>query len=54
VCHSIGTSFFLVESGEEGTTGVGIGFMTAEHAADIQAEYCFAEGGNVNRYARDR
>jgi acetylornithine deacetylase/succinyl-diaminopimelate desuccinylase-like protein len=40
---------FLVESGEEGTTGVGIGFMTAEHAADIQAEYCFAEGGNVNR-----
>jgi acetylornithine deacetylase/succinyl-diaminopimelate desuccinylase-like protein len=40
---------FLAESGEEGTTGVGIDFMTAEHAADIRAEYCFAEGGNVTR-----
>jgi len=40
---------FLAESGEEGTTGVGIDFMTTEHAADIRAEYCFAEGGNVTR-----
>ena len=40
---------FLAESGEEGTTGVGIDFMTAEHAADIRAEYCVAEGGNVTR-----
>ena len=40
---------FLAESGEEGTTGVGIDFMTAEHAADIRAEYCIAEGGNVTR-----
>ncbi len=29
---------FLAESGEEGTTGVGIDFMTSEHAADIRAE----------------
>ena len=40
---------FLAESGEEGTTGVGIDFMTTQHAADIRAEYCFAEGGNVTR-----
>jgi len=40
---------FLAESGEEGTTGVGIGFMTEQHYADIQAEYCFAETGNVTR-----
>jgi acetylornithine deacetylase/succinyl-diaminopimelate desuccinylase-like protein len=40
---------FLVESGEEGTTGVGIGFMTAQHADEIAAEYCLAEGGNVAR-----
>ena len=40
---------FLAESGEEGTTDVGIDFMTTEHAADIRAEYCFAEGGNVTR-----
>jgi len=42
---------FLAESGEEGTTGVGIDFMTSEHAADIRAEYCFAEGGGVLRIA---
>src|SRR6476661_1736079 len=35
----------LVESGEEGSTGVGIGYVVAEHYPDIQAEYCFAEGG---------
>jgi acetylornithine deacetylase/succinyl-diaminopimelate desuccinylase-like protein len=40
---------FLVESGEEGSTGVGIGYLINEHAAEIQAEYCFAEGGNVTR-----
>src|SRR5947207_6738405 len=40
---------FLAEAGEEGTTGVGIDFMTTEHAADIRADYCFAEGGNVTR-----
>src|SRR5215471_14807823 len=42
---------FLVESGEEGTTGVGIGYVAADHYPDIQAEYCFAEGGNVTRTA---
>ena len=40
---------FLVEAGEEGSSGVGIGYVVAEHYADIDAEYCFAEGGNVTR-----
>ena len=40
---------FLVEAGEEGSTGVGIGYVVAQHYPDIQAEYCFAEGGNVTR-----
>ena len=40
---------FLVESGEEGTTGVGIGFMTSQHADAIAAEYCLAETGTVAR-----
>ncbi|MFN7985024.1 MAG: M20/M25/M40 family metallo-hydrolase [Vicinamibacterales bacterium] len=42
---------FLVEAGEEGSTGVGIGWVVAEHYPEIQAEYCFAEGGNVTRVA---
>jgi acetylornithine deacetylase/succinyl-diaminopimelate desuccinylase-like protein len=40
---------FLVESGEEGTTGVGIAFMTSQHADAIRAEYCLAEGGSTAR-----
>jgi acetylornithine deacetylase/succinyl-diaminopimelate desuccinylase-like protein len=40
---------FLVEAGEEGSTGVGIGYVAAEHYPLIDAEYCFAEGGNVTR-----
>jgi acetylornithine deacetylase/succinyl-diaminopimelate desuccinylase-like protein len=40
---------FLVEAGEEGSTGVGIGYVVAEHYPEIQAEYCLAEGGNVTR-----
>ena len=40
---------FLVEAGEEGSTGVGIGYVVAEHYPAIEAEYCFAEGGNVTR-----
>lgn len=40
---------FLVESGEEGTTSVGIGYVAAQHADAIAAEYCLAEGGNVTR-----
>ena len=42
---------FLAESGEEGTTRVGIQHMTGQHFPEIDAEYCLAEGGNV---ARDR
>ncbi len=40
---------FLAESGEEGTTEVGIGFMVSEHFDAIDAEYCLAEGGGVRR-----
>jgi acetylornithine deacetylase/succinyl-diaminopimelate desuccinylase-like protein len=40
---------FLVESGEEGTTGVGIGYMTSQHRDAIAAEYCLAETGTVAR-----
>src|SRR5438094_6599974 len=36
---------FVSESGEEGSTGVGIGYLVKEHFADIDAEYCLAEGG---------
>ena len=42
---------FLAESGEEGSTGVGIGYMVGEHYPEMQAEYCFAEAGNVTRVA---
>jgi len=40
---------FLVEAGEEGSTGVGIGYVVNEHYPAIDAEYCLAEGGNVTR-----
>jgi acetylornithine deacetylase/succinyl-diaminopimelate desuccinylase-like protein len=40
---------FLAESGEEGNSRVGVGFMVAQHFADIDAEYCLAEGGDVIR-----
>jgi len=40
---------FLAEAGEEGTTRVGIKYMTQEHFAKIEAEYCLAEGGGVTR-----
>ncbi|MFN7914177.1 MAG: M20/M25/M40 family metallo-hydrolase [Vicinamibacterales bacterium] len=40
---------FLAEAGEEGTTRVGIEFMVKQHFAEIDAEYCFAEGGTVAR-----
>src|SRR6478736_1953629 len=40
---------FLVESGEEGTTSVGISYMTSQHADAIAAEYCLAETGTVAR-----
>jgi acetylornithine deacetylase/succinyl-diaminopimelate desuccinylase-like protein len=40
---------FLAESGEEGSTRVGIQFMVNQHFPSIEAEYCLAEGGNVTR-----
>ena len=40
---------FLAEAGEEGTTRVGIQFMVRQHFAEIEAEYCLAEGGSVPR-----
>src|SRR5687767_7076925 len=40
---------FLAESGEEGSTRVGIQLMTREHWPAIEAEYCLAEGGAVAR-----
>ena len=40
---------FLAESGEEGNSNFGIQFMVAKHFAEIDAEYCFAEGGGVTR-----
>ena len=40
---------FLAEVGEEGSTQFGISYMIEEHFKDIEAEYCFAEGGNSLR-----
>lgn len=40
---------FLAEAGEEGTTRVGIQFMVEQHFAEIDAEFCLAEGGGVLR-----
>src|SRR5262245_30981316 len=40
---------FLAEAGEEGTSNVGIGYMVNQRFADIEAEFCLAEGGGVNR-----
>jgi len=40
---------FLAESGEEGSVRFGIDFMVKQHWKEIEAEYCFAEGGNVVR-----
>jgi acetylornithine deacetylase/succinyl-diaminopimelate desuccinylase-like protein len=40
---------FLSEAGEEGSTRVGIQFMVDEHYPEIDAEYCYAEGGGVTR-----
>ena len=40
---------FLAEAGEEGTTRVGIQYMVNQQYGAIDAEYCFAEGGNGYR-----
>ena len=39
----------LAESGEEGASQLGMGFMVAEHYPLIDAEYCIAEGGDTIR-----
>ncbi len=40
---------FLAEAGEEGSTRIGIQFMVNQHMPEIDAEFCYAEGGNVTR-----
>ena len=40
---------YLAESGEEGNSRVGIGYLVAQHFPEIDAEYCIAEGGDVIR-----
>ena len=40
---------FLAEAGEEGNVRYGIDYMVREHWPEIEAEYCFAEGGGVTR-----
>jgi acetylornithine deacetylase/succinyl-diaminopimelate desuccinylase-like protein len=39
----------LIEAGEEGASRLGIQFMGNQHFAEIDAEYCFAEGGSLTR-----
>ena len=39
----------LAEASEEGGGADGIGYMVKEHFDEIDAEYCFAEGGGVVR-----
>jgi acetylornithine deacetylase/succinyl-diaminopimelate desuccinylase-like protein len=40
---------FLSEAGEEGSSGIGIGYMVKDQFPLIDAEYCLAEGGGVVR-----
>lgn len=40
---------FLAEAGEEASTKWGIQYMVDNHWSEIEAEYCFAEGGSVTR-----
>jgi acetylornithine deacetylase/succinyl-diaminopimelate desuccinylase-like protein len=40
---------FVTESGEEGSSGIGIGYLVKDHFPEIDAEYCLAEGGGVTR-----
>lgn len=40
---------FLAEAGEEGNVQFGIEYMVREHMAEIDAEFCLAEGGGVVR-----
>jgi acetylornithine deacetylase/succinyl-diaminopimelate desuccinylase-like protein len=40
---------FLAEAGEEGATRMGIQLMTEKYFPEIDAEFCYAEGGSVTR-----
>ena len=40
---------FLAEAGEEGASRLGVQFMANQHFSEIEAEYCYAEGGGVTR-----
>ncbi len=40
---------FVAEAGEEAETSVGIETLVNDHWSDIDAEYCLAESGSVNR-----
>lgn len=40
---------FLAEAGEEGSVQFGIEYMVREHKAEIDAEFCLAEGGSIMR-----
>lgn len=39
----------LIEAGEEGSSRLGIQFMANQHFPEIDAEFCYAEGGGVTR-----
>ena len=39
----------LFEAGEEGAVRFGIQFMVDKHLAEIESEFCLAEGGSLNR-----
>jgi acetylornithine deacetylase/succinyl-diaminopimelate desuccinylase-like protein len=39
----------LIEAGEEGSSRLGIQFMANEHFSEIDAEFCYAEGGSLTR-----
>jgi acetylornithine deacetylase/succinyl-diaminopimelate desuccinylase-like protein len=40
---------FLAEASEEGGSDIGINYIVGQHFPEIDAEYCFAEGGAVQR-----
>lgn len=40
---------FLAEAGEEGAVRIGIEYMVKNHFAEIDAEFCLAEGGSIVR-----
>jgi len=39
----------LIEAGEEGSSRLGIQFMANQHFPEIDAEFCYAEGGGLTR-----